>query len=246
MQGTFHQYHTALLLLTELYATPERHYEDRIWDCLDYVFELSSGMERGDKGRLIFEEVVEKTQYYHSLRKVRAPKKLEEGLAQAAAWHEKMSRNASNASALTQQYCRPKQGDSRDPRDRINTPPAILSMEFRNYTFLPEEQYYAQQSGQMSQSPQSVEGTGTEISSNPAEASAPTATNGSTTTNRVDIDWVCMLPIYITQLITISMQNEWDKLFPPDANIPDLNPPDFNNNFPRGYGHTFHHPQSSM
>ena len=144
---------------------------------------------------MIFEEVVEKTQYYHSLRKVRAPKVLEDGIAAAAAWHEKMARNASDATAAVADFCkpipRPKQNSraSRAQRERNSGSNQIISAEFRNYTFLPETQFYARQ-GRMSQSPQSVEGPVTESSSNPPE----TGTSGmesNTTVSRVDIDWVC-------------------------------------------------------
>jgi hypothetical protein len=36
-------------------------------------------------------------------------------------------------------------------------------------------------------------------------------------------------------------KNEWDKLFPPDLSIPELNPPDYSNNIPRGYGNMFNY-----
>jgi hypothetical protein len=144
---------------------------------------------------MIFEEVVEKTQYYHSLRKVRAPKALEDGIAAAAAWHEKMARNSSDATAAVVDFCKPvsrsKQSSrsSRAPHERNSGSDQVLSSEFRNYTFLPETQFYARQ-GRMSQSPQSVEGPVTELSSNPPET-GPSGMESTTTVSRVDIDWVC-------------------------------------------------------
>jgi hypothetical protein len=75
-----HQYHTALLLLSELYATDVRYHEDRIWNCLDYVFELTPEQPRREKARLVLSEVIQKTEIYHSLRRVRAPKAIEDSM----------------------------------------------------------------------------------------------------------------------------------------------------------------------
>ena len=54
-------------------ATPERLFEDRIWDCMDYVFELPASMPSARRATTILRDVVQKTQYYHSLQRVRAP-----------------------------------------------------------------------------------------------------------------------------------------------------------------------------
>lgn len=35
--GAYQQYHTAFLLLMEVYVYPQRKEADRIWACLDYV-----------------------------------------------------------------------------------------------------------------------------------------------------------------------------------------------------------------
>ncbi|KAE9972226.1 hypothetical protein EG327_009566 [Venturia inaequalis] len=76
--GALHQYHTALLLLAEEYATDVRHHEDRIWKCLDYVFELPNHLTRREKARLVLSEVAQKTEIYHNLRRTRAPKDVED------------------------------------------------------------------------------------------------------------------------------------------------------------------------
>jgi hypothetical protein len=182
--GTFHQYHTALLLLAELYATPERYYEDRIWDCLDYVFELPVAMHRMDKARLIYEEVVEKLQYFQSMRKVRAPKCLEDGLAAVVAWREKMLKAGRPMNGPPPLYqVRP------DIRERTSerVGEQIRSGEFSNYALLPETHYYAQQTGRMSHSPPSVEGAPEPMV---GQESFQPSSNSNTASNRVDIDWV--------------------------------------------------------
>lgn len=76
--GAFHQYHTTLLLLTELYAAPERYHEDRIWRCLDFVFELPANQDRRRKAQHILTEVMQKSYAYNTIRKIRAPKSVEE------------------------------------------------------------------------------------------------------------------------------------------------------------------------
>ncbi|KAF2470413.1 uncharacterized protein BDR25DRAFT_262297 [Lindgomyces ingoldianus] len=75
--GALHQYHTALLLLSELYAKPrEPALEERVWRCLDFAFDLPAGLCGADKSRMILEELAGRTQMYQSLRGVRAPTKM--------------------------------------------------------------------------------------------------------------------------------------------------------------------------
>merc|ERR1712093_639699 len=40
--GAYQQYHTAFLLLMEIYVYPQRKEADRIWTCLDYIFETDA------------------------------------------------------------------------------------------------------------------------------------------------------------------------------------------------------------
>jgi hypothetical protein len=76
--GALHQYHTALILLSETYATDVRYNEDRVWKCLDFVFECPAHLARKEKARKILTEIVQKTEMYSSLRRIRAPADLEE------------------------------------------------------------------------------------------------------------------------------------------------------------------------
>ncbi|KAL9095488.1 MAG: hypothetical protein Q9165_002359 [Trypethelium subeluteriae] len=75
--GALQQYHTALLLLSEIYAYPMRKEADRIWKCLDYVFDIPQGLNRDQKAKLVFGEVAARMKAYHSLRKTRAPAVME-------------------------------------------------------------------------------------------------------------------------------------------------------------------------
>ena len=72
--GAYQQYQIALLLATEMYYRPNNKLADRIWRCLDYVFEIRPELPPETKGMLILRDILGKSAWYRSLRKVRAPK----------------------------------------------------------------------------------------------------------------------------------------------------------------------------
>ncbi|KAL2064811.1 hypothetical protein VTL71DRAFT_3951 [Oculimacula yallundae] len=71
--GAYQQYHTAFLLLMEIYIYPQRKEADRIWACLDYIFETNASLPRREKGKKILMELQQKTAVYQSMRGMRAP-----------------------------------------------------------------------------------------------------------------------------------------------------------------------------
>lgn len=72
--GAFQQYHTALLILGEVYSTPQHYqHKDRVWKCLDYVFDLPANANQGHKARIILSELQRRMEVYQRHRKVRAP-----------------------------------------------------------------------------------------------------------------------------------------------------------------------------
>ncbi|KAI9666661.1 MAG: hypothetical protein M1821_004597 [Bathelium mastoideum] len=75
--GALQQYHTAVLMLFEIYGYPMRKEADRIWACLDYVFDLPPNLNRDQKARLVLGELANQMKAYHSLRKTRAPVQME-------------------------------------------------------------------------------------------------------------------------------------------------------------------------
>ena len=75
--GAIQQYHYALLILIEIYAFPMRKEADRIWACLDYIYEVPLGMTREQKGRWIITQIRDKTSAYMGARKARAPAKID-------------------------------------------------------------------------------------------------------------------------------------------------------------------------
>ena len=71
--GAHQQYHIGFLLLLEIFAFPTRKEADRIWACLDYIFEVPPQLSRENKGRWIITQVRDKTASYQGARKTRAP-----------------------------------------------------------------------------------------------------------------------------------------------------------------------------
>ncbi|KAK4156935.1 hypothetical protein C8A00DRAFT_12174 [Chaetomidium leptoderma] len=71
--GAYQQYQIALLLATEIYYRPNHREAERIWPCLDWVFQLDPNVPREQKILHILTEIMSKTYLYMGLRKVRAP-----------------------------------------------------------------------------------------------------------------------------------------------------------------------------
>ncbi|KAB5551279.1 hypothetical protein GE09DRAFT_964855 [Coniochaeta sp. 2T2.1] len=71
--GAYQQFQIALLLATEIYYRPDNKEADRIWSCLDYVFNLAPEMPREQKAGAILTEIMGKTAVYTGMRKMRAP-----------------------------------------------------------------------------------------------------------------------------------------------------------------------------
>lgn len=72
-RGAYHQYQIAFLLAAELYGNPNNPDADRVWGCLDYVFDTDRSLPRESKALQILGEVASKTAAYARLRKSRAP-----------------------------------------------------------------------------------------------------------------------------------------------------------------------------
>lgn len=57
----------------EIFANPNLPDADRIWACLDYVFEVPTHLTREQKGRWILTEVRDRSELFANSRKARAP-----------------------------------------------------------------------------------------------------------------------------------------------------------------------------
>jgi hypothetical protein len=76
--GALHQYHSSLLLLSEMYAKErDPDMERRVWRCVDWVFGLPAELSGVEKLRMVFGELVGRLEGYQAMRRVRAPVKME-------------------------------------------------------------------------------------------------------------------------------------------------------------------------
>ena len=82
--GALQQYHTAFLLLAEVFTYPMRRESDRIWAVLDYVFEVPPALSRAQKARLILSEIRDKMGAYRDARKLKASTKMTKRLGVSA------------------------------------------------------------------------------------------------------------------------------------------------------------------
>jgi hypothetical protein len=172
------------LLLSELYATDIRYHEDRIWKCLDYVFELNPDLPRREKAQLVLSEVIQKTEVYHSLRRVRAPKEIE----------DQMGGPPNTAISNMRMQTSPILAHDTPPPP---PPPGVGglqgSAEYRIYNpNIADHVYYAPphvDPHPPSQSPQGSEGT------DHMKGDGSFASSSSPKENMLDIDWVSYVTI---------------------------------------------------
>jgi hypothetical protein len=71
--GAHQQWHTAFLLLVEVYRFPNRKEADRVWDICDFVFETDTSLSRAQKARSIMIAVKDRIAVYRDMRRMRAP-----------------------------------------------------------------------------------------------------------------------------------------------------------------------------
>ncbi|KAK3720631.1 hypothetical protein LTR37_003680 [Vermiconidia calcicola] len=77
-KGAFNQYHSALLLMVEVYAYPMRKDAARIWKSLDYIFDIPHHLSPKQKAELVITDLRDRMQVYHEMRKVRTTTQMEE------------------------------------------------------------------------------------------------------------------------------------------------------------------------
>lgn len=115
--GAHQQYHIGFLLLLEIFAFPMRKEADRIWACLDYIFEVPSQLSRENKGRWIITQVRDKTAIYQGARKTRAPTGLTDQLRSRQPSPQDQKRQQQQASRFSSEKIQPLDSCS-SPADR--------------------------------------------------------------------------------------------------------------------------------
>lgn len=191
ISGAHQQYHYALLLCMEIFALPNLPDANRIWTCLDYVFEVPPHLTQEQKSRWILTEVRDRTELFASSRKVRAPTGLVDRLAQQTPLD---SGEPNNPSA------------SRGKIPRFNTSRVDLTQNITAGEAM-RDQYMSLQQGHGFPSANLYHPT-----------SVPTQTAPARDDRMVDIDWVSVprRRIACHEVVCLRIfQHEWDKLFPP-------------------------------
>lgn len=130
----------------EIFANPQRKEADRIWRCLDYVFEIPRHIPKDQKGRWVMTEIRDKMGIYISSRKVMAPSSMLERIGSYSSRAtsgtsrsptpsvEKLSQNnaelAHGCTAPARQYSQGPMVDSKqDQRNMSNAEPrAVMPM----------------------------------------------------------------------------------------------------------------------
>jgi hypothetical protein len=99
-KGAFNQYHSALLLLVEVYAYPMRKDAARIWKCLDYIFDIPSHLSPKQKAELVITDLRDRMEVYHQMRKIKTTNQMEE---RVVAMKEASNRDSASPSAMADQ-----------------------------------------------------------------------------------------------------------------------------------------------
>lgn len=217
-----------MILLSETYASNVRYHEDRVWKCLDFVFETNPNLPRKEKARLILTDIVQKTEVYGALRRVRAPQEVETAIAAEAAQAEARrqsqqtpSPSATYTAPVMDQYSVPRGMDvSWSARTNEQSPIAPITLaEAPNIVVDPTTSPAATSSS---------ENTADVVRGR--EASFGSGESPSDPMVDVNVDWVGIFIKCWQQVVTnLSAQNEWDKMFPPDAQYSEFGSlPDFN------------------
>lgn len=180
--GAFQQYHTAFLLLMEVYIHPQRKEADQIWSCLDYVFECDPYQPRLAKAKNILLELQQKTAVYQSMRGMRAPTTMNKHLPHTQRPSKPTSINPTSENTASEECYKPvlmsRPGPSPLGKMPLSDSDTILSQSSYNEPF---GTHPPRKSGGIS-SPTSIMGQQM-FSQSPSISDDIMA----------DIDWVCVI-----------------------------------------------------
>jgi hypothetical protein len=99
-KGAFNQYHSALLLLVEVYAYPMRKDAARIWKCLDYIFDIPPHLSPKQKAELVLTDLRDRMEVYHQMRKIKTTNQMEE---RVVAMKQASNRDSASPQAFAEQ-----------------------------------------------------------------------------------------------------------------------------------------------
>ncbi|KAI4159980.1 MAG: hypothetical protein LQ342_006108 [Letrouitia transgressa] len=172
--SAYQQYHFCLLLLLEIFYSPTLREADRMWACLDYVFDIPPHIPKDQKARWVVTQVRDKMGIYISARKIIPP----------AGMAEPGPRSNSTASMPSPGSTSSVEKSSHDSSTSTNT--ALGDLNDANLFNSGPPRIKVEPAYAVNQNPVIVSTTVESVKDD----------------QMIDIDW-----------------HEWDKLFPPDANV---------------------------
>ncbi|KAM0715865.1 hypothetical protein Q7P37_008379 [Cladosporium fusiforme] len=216
-KGAFNQYHSALLLMVEVYAYPMRKDAAKIWKCLDYIFDIPPHLSPKQKAELVITDLRDRMEIFHQMRRVRATTQMEarvHSMGSASSMRER-GVDVSPGALPPGQASLDQQQQQLLPQHQVPLVDSFGQMNQQSMLtaptappLVPQAQFppqYAQQADALTPS-DSRSGS---VGSGQPPASLGVGAGGDILMD--DIDW-----------------NEWDKYFPVETNTGDLNIPDFN------------------
>lgn len=232
-KGAFNQYHSALLLMVEVYAYPMRKDASKIWKCLDYIFDIPPHLSPKQKAELVITDLRDRMEIFHQMRRVRATTQMEarvHSMGSASSMRERGNDVSSSSSSSVaafphgqmsfdqqqQQHLLPQhqiplvdsfgQMNQQSILTAPTAPPLIPQAQFPPPQYA-QNQYQQQQQQQTdtSTSSDSRNGSVTSGQQPPANFGLGPATGGDTLMD--DIDWVCEFHILITLPSSLSLSS---------------------------------------
>lgn len=118
----------------EIFANPQRREADRIWRCLDYVFEIPRHIPKDQKGRWVMTEIRDKMGIYIASRKVMAPSSMLERIGSHSPQHSTSGTSTSptpSVGKLSQSNAEMAHGYTAPPPQYSHGPAANLKQDPR-------------------------------------------------------------------------------------------------------------------
>ncbi|OQN98911.1 hypothetical protein B0A48_15257 [Cryoendolithus antarcticus] len=219
-KGAFNQYHSALLLMVEVYAYPMRKDAAKIWRCLDYIFDIPSHLSPKQKAELVITDLRDRLEIYSQMRRIRSTTQLEAritSMGNKSGLREIPEESAQpkplqhlpvpKAQPLSIPRAQPAQTQSRQQQQSFND---IYSQAQAPVPVVPTAQFTFPMASPPP--PATLDRTPTSDSQGPSsrQGSINNGAGGLGEISMEDIDW-----------------NEWDKYFPVETNTGQLDLEDF-------------------
>ena len=209
--GAYQQYHIALPMLVEVSLFPMRHEANRIWKCVDWVFEIPSHLPAKHKAEVVLTEFRDKVQVVQTMRRSRSTVQFEQRFKQY------MPQPAGGL-PVAQSQAMPLNGNSAVPKLEA-TQASSVPVYFTEVTHPPP---------------------GAEASGIPGQSTALELDPARVLKNIDWVSARHVTPAHLTRApADTRLQAEWNKYFPEEENSGNLNIPNFNSGrWPQGYdGH---------